>query len=93
VRQQGRAFVALELSRRPRHLGSAACAPSVFFPLQKKEWELNCLVGAAEERRRQVQHGATGKGKSLLDKQEHPPLIHKLLLCLFKFLKKGESIF
>lgn len=50
---------------------------------------------AAGEESRQLLHEGIGNGNSLLDKQEHPSLIHKVLLHLLKFLKvkRGKALF
>lgn len=49
----------------------------------------------AEEQSRQLLHEGIGNWNSLLDKQEHPSLIHTFLLHLLKFLKvkRGKAHF
>lgn len=72
--------------------GSAAHALSLCSV--EKDWTPASQVKTAEQSR-QVLHEGIGNQNSLLDKQEHPSLLHKPLLHQLKFLKvkRGENTF
>lgn len=70
------------------------CRPCPVFLLRGKGLDTNFPDETAEEQSRQLLHEGIGNRNSLLDKQEHPSLIHKLLLHLLKLLKvrRGKAL-